>query len=395
MRSWMQPWSLDNDATLDYDALNKIDMISGRYNVPRSRKPLSVIADAIITAEEEGTPLEFVSTKHGSKVRDEFCDLLLTYVNTPLEDAPYTGVHLTTSGALAVEDAIKIAMQAKPGARTVISFMKSYHGASFGAGSCTGEERRQYVEKNTIGFVQVRNPSVSCVDTITDIKSIIAQRGSEDVACIVLEVVNTIHGLLHGNSDFFEDLQKICHENKILLIVDEVLTGFYRTAKRFAFMHYPIVPDMICFSKAVTNGQVPLGGVILHQDVRKRFAFTGRVFGVGSTYAGYPFGCAVATQSLLWLADAEEYANGLECEMYDARTKLMAEGIPCKQFGLLMSVEFKTPVAARQAKQLLANAKVIVDQHDQFIIMAPPFDLQSGMIFHVADLIKNIFKKVQ
>lgn len=394
MRSWMQPWFPDNDRTLDYDSLNKIDLISGRYNVPKSKKPLSVVADALIDASETGESLAFVSTKHGSHVRDEFCDYLLDYVNTPLHSEEYTGVHLTTSGALAVEDAVKISMQCKPGATNVISFSKSYHGASFGAGSCTGEERRKYVEKNTVGFMQAPNPSQGVDFALSEVARFVETYGQESVACVVLEVVNTIHGLLHAEGRFYYELQEYCSSHGIMLIVDEVLTGFYRTARRFAFMNYQIMPDMICFSKAVTNGQVPMGGVILHRNVRNEFIRSGRTFGVGSTYAGYPFGCAVGIQSLIWLKNSEQMADELFREMVAARKELLDDSIPCKQFGLLMSVEFESADEARRAKQLLLNAKIIVDQHDQFIIIAPPFDLRGGLMFHVAGLVKNIFKKV-
>lgn len=391
MRSWMQPWFKDDDHTLDYEPNKKIDMISGRYNVPKSVNPTSVVLDSIIGSNASGISIEFVSTKHGSIVRDAFCDHLLDYVNKPMGANLYTGVHLTTSGALAVEDAIKIAMQAKEGARTVIAFEKSYHGATFGAGSCTGEERRKYVENSTIGFCHARNPSVSSVDAINDVRAIIEQKGEENVACIVLEVVNTIHGLLYGNSDFFSDLQLLCTKHKIMLIVDEVLTGFYRTGKRFAFMHYGLHPDMICFSKAVTNGQVPLGGVILHSLVRQKFR--DKVFGVGSTYSGYPFGCAVGIQSVTWLKLVEPTANNLEQEMYDAWKYLVSNGVSARQFGLLMSIKFETAEKARIFKQLLQS--FIVDQHDENVIIAPPFDLAPGMFTHFAEMVRNNFEKVQ
>lgn len=396
MRSWMQPWFKDDDHSLDYESDKKIDMISGRYNVPKSRAPLSVLADALLEATQERTSLAFVSTKHGSAIRDEFCDALLQYTNSGLDEKfgnqVYTGVHLTTSGALAVEDAIKIAMQVKPGARNVIAFDKSYHGATFGAGSCTGEERRKYVEQNTVGFTHVKNPAEGSVEAIKDVESIIYQKGPETIACVVLEVVNTIHGLLHGNSNFFTNLQILCKANNIMLIVDEVLTGFGRTGKRFAFMNYPLQPDMICFSKAVTNGQVPLGGVILSHNVRKHFK--DKVFGVGSTYAGYPLGCAVGLQALCWLIENEDRAHDLEQAVYDAWEQLISNGVKAKHFGLLLCINLPDADKARQMKQLLENEKIIVDQHDEHIIMAPPFDMKPALFHRVAQIAKNIYEKV-
>lgn len=396
MRSWMQPWSKDDDHSLDYESDKKIDMISGRYNVPKSEAPLSVLTDALWKAAKEETSLAFVSTKHGSAIRDEFCDELLKYTNSGLrgksDNQVYAGVHLTTSGALAVEDAIKIAMQVKPGARNVIAFNSSYHGASFGAGSCTGEERRKYVEQNTVGFMHARNPAESSVEAIKDVESIIYQKGPETIACVVLEVVNTIHGLLHGNSYFFTNLQRICKANNIRLIVDEVLTGFGRTGKRFAFMNYQLQPDMICFSKAVTNGQVPLGGVILSYSVRKHFK--DKVFGVGSTYAGYPLGCAVGLQALHWLIENEDKTHDLEQAVYDAWEQLVTDGVKARHFGLLLCINLPDADKARQMKQLLANAQIIVDQHDEHIIMAPPFDMDSGWFHYTVQIVKNIYEKV-
>lgn len=392
MKSWMRVWSKDDDSPMVYGAADMLDMASGRYNVPKGDSPMSVVEVALTRWREKD--LQFVSTRFGNIVRDKFCDLLLSYTNEFYGSDVYGGVHLTTSGSLAVEDAIKMSMQIKPGADTVISFTESYHGASFGAGSATGSYRNKYVSRNTKGFFHASNPGEDWRRSIDDIIQLIELRGADSIACIVLEAVNTIHGMLYAPMEFYAQLSKIAAENNICIIADEVLTGFYRTGKRFAFMHFPIVPDMICFSKAVTNGQVPLGGVIVKSDVRKKFSDLDIPVGVGSTYAGYPFGCAVGIEALRFLKNYEFMA--------DERSKLMGQlfmtsGIqfPAVWLGMLACIRMDSSDLAKEVSEELLLDGIIVGQNEGNIIIAPPFTVSEGEMEWFFEKISEKLKKLE
>lgn len=207
----------------------------------------------------------------------------------------------TLGGADAVENAIKLARYVT-GKHKVITRYRSYHGASYGAITATGDYRRWPTEPGIPGIVRAldpfcyhcpfgQQPEYCNRECVSHIEEIIGYEGKETIAAILVEPIAGANGVIVPPDDYLPKLRGLCDRYDILLICDEVMTGFGRTGKWFAHQHYGIKPDMITCAKGFTSSYLPLGAVIVseaiaqHFDERKLFA--------GLTYSGHPLCCAV------------------------------------------------------------------------------------------------------
>ncbi|MEI6045256.1 MAG: aminotransferase class III-fold pyridoxal phosphate-dependent enzyme [Chloroflexota bacterium] len=212
----------------------------------------------------------------------------------------------TLGGAEANENAIKMA-RAYTGRQKIITRYRSYHGATAGAMTLTGENRRWANEPGISGVVRVQDPypyrctfkgcgdncSMQCAHNIEDILNF---EGPETVAAILLEVVTGTNGIFVPPPDYLPYLRQLCDKYGILLIFDEVMSGFGRTGKWFAADHYGVTPDIMTFAKGVNCGYVPLGGAIINQKLSD--FYEDRMFWGGLTYSGHPLACAAGIATL-------------------------------------------------------------------------------------------------
>lgn len=214
-------------------------------------------------------------------------------------------VFFTCGGAEANDHAIKMARMFT-GRTKIFSRYRSYHGATFGAGNLTGETRRFSAEPGMSGFVKFDVPhayhepvSFDSEEAVTDyyLKKLRQQMLYEDpyaIAAVVLEPITGSNGVIVPPKGYLEGVRAICDEFGILLICDEVMTGFGRTGKMFAVDHYDFVPDMMTFAKGVTSGYAPLGGVIVSKEIADYFGE--EILMTGLTYSGHTMctqiGCA-------------------------------------------------------------------------------------------------------
>ncbi len=215
----------------------------------------------------------------------------------------------TLGGADAIESALKIARQFS-GRQKIISRYRAYHGATFGAMSAGGDPRRLPNEPGVPWIVRVHDPYAyrsplyrdrtaaqgdqALIDQIADT---ILYEGPESIAAILLEGYSGSSGVIQGGEVFWSGIQQLCRRHDILLIVDEVLSGFGRTGKWFGVNHYPDVePDLIVMAKGLTSGYVPLGAVSVSQQVAERF--DAHPLTTGMTYSAHPVGCAAAIANI-------------------------------------------------------------------------------------------------
>ncbi|MDD4367025.1 MAG: aminotransferase class III-fold pyridoxal phosphate-dependent enzyme [Eubacteriales bacterium] len=223
-------------------------------------------------------------------------------------------VFFTNAGAEANENAIKIAKQ-YTGKWKILSMQRCYHGASAGAGCLTGEPRHFANEPGPAGFVHFEGPypyyapaavKFNSDDEIADYYLDLLQRtinteGAQNIAAIFVETVVGSNGILIPPKKYLQGLRKICTDNNICMVCDEVMAGFYRTGKPFAYMNFDVKPDLVTFAKGATCGYVPLGGVILNGPIAKHFNDHKLICGL--TYNGHPMGCACTVAAI------EEYKN--------------------------------------------------------------------------------------
>jgi taurine--2-oxoglutarate transaminase len=209
-------------------------------------------------------------------------------------------------GAEANENAIKIARQ-YTGRHKILSRYRSYHGATHGAMALTGDYRRLPVEPAMPGVVHFLDPYCyrcpfgwtrqTCHrECISHVKEIINYEGADQIAAIIMEGVTGSNGLIVPPDDYWPRVREICDHYNILLISDEVMSGWGRTGRWFAVDNWGVVPDIITTAKGLTSGYVPLGAVIVSDAIAEHFE--NRMLWCGLTYSGHALACAAGLATL-------------------------------------------------------------------------------------------------
>jgi taurine--2-oxoglutarate transaminase len=209
-------------------------------------------------------------------------------------------------GAEANENAIKMA-RFYTGRNKILARYRSYHGATHGAIALTGDYRRLPVEPAMPGVVHFLDPfcyrcpfgwtKETCHrECIQHVEEVISYEGVDKVAAIIMEGVTGSNGLIVPPDDYWPRLREICNKYGILLISDEVMSGWGRTGKWFAVDHWNVVPDIITTAKGLTAGYVPLGAVIVTDKIAD--FFEDKMLWCGLTYSGHPLACAAGVATL-------------------------------------------------------------------------------------------------
>jgi taurine--2-oxoglutarate transaminase len=251
---------------------------------------------------EQAESLCYISPPFASHPRAELGRLLVEVTPKSL-----TKVFLSMSGSDANENALKIA-KLFTGKYKIIATYRSYHGASHGGGSVTGESRRWAVEPALPGVVHTPAPycyrcdfglepetcGMRCAEHIGEV---IEYEGPENVAAVMVEGVIGANGILfpHRN-DYMTTVRRVCDEAGVLLIVDEVMSGFGRTGEWFAVDNWGVQPDIMTMAKGLTSSHLPMGAVAVSQPIVD--FFNENVFWLGGTYANHPVPCAAAIAAI-------------------------------------------------------------------------------------------------
>jgi taurine--2-oxoglutarate transaminase len=211
---------------------------------------------------------------------------------------------ISLGGTEANEAAIKIAHQ-YTGRRKIVTRFRTYHGATATAMSVSAGDCRSWAQ--VLGgteIVRVPQPycyrcmfgqkypecGMQCVKYVDEVIEL--EGGGDKVAGIICEPVTGANGIIVPPPEYFPELRKICDKWEVLLIADEVMTGFGRTGKWFAMDHWDVVPDIMTLAKGMTCGYLPLGATIVRKHIGDRFKE--QFFSHGATYAGHALGCATA-----------------------------------------------------------------------------------------------------
>lgn len=228
-------------------------------------------------------------------------------------------VFFTNAGADANENAIKIA-RLFTGRFKVFSRYRSYHGSTFGAGNLTGEPRRYALEPGIPGFIHFFDPYVYREPVIefkseeeaseyyvSKLREQIVYEGPDTVAAIVMETITGSNGIIIPPKGYLKGVRKICDEFGIMMICDEVMAGWCRTGKLFAFQNFDVKPDIVSFAKGVTCGYVQLGGCVVSKEIASYF--DDHLLSCGLTYSGHPLACAAGIACLKYYDDAKILDN--------------------------------------------------------------------------------------
>src|SRR5712672_4099791 len=225
-----------------------------------------------------------------------------------------SAIYYTTGGAESNESAFKTArffwkIQDKPNKTKIISRMHSYHGVTMAAMSATGMPAYHKMFGPLMpGFIQVAAPypyrwqgNQECgIGAAEAVEKAILAEGADTVAAVIAEPVMGAGGVIVPPESYFPKLRQICDQYEVLLIADEVITGFGRTGRWFSLGHWGVEPDIVSFAKGVTSGYLPLGGNILSKRVHEAIlnAPLDRRYMHAATYSGHPVCCAVGLRNV-------------------------------------------------------------------------------------------------
>jgi acetylornithine/LysW-gamma-L-lysine aminotransferase len=261
-------------------------------------------------------------------------------------------VFFCNSGAESVEAALKFA-RISTGRKNFIAAMRAFHGRTYGALSAT------FNKKYREGFEPLL-PGVSHVPYNNF--DALHKAVNEETAAVILEVIQGEGGVYPATSEYIQAVRRICDERGILLIVDEIQTGFGRTGKMFAIEHFGVIPDLLTCAKSLAGG-VPMGAVLIGQNVRN---LTPGVH--GSTFGGNPLSCAAANAALdvMKEEDLPGQAAAKGAYLLERLKKIESSQIrEARGLGLMVGIELKQKVApyikALQERQIIAlNAGMTV-----------------------------------
>ena len=306
-------WVRGTGATLtDADGREYIDGLSGLWNVlvGHGRREL---AEAAAT---QAQTLAYASGYTGSSNQPAI------ELAEQLAKITYPSINrffFTSGGGEATESSIKMAraywkLNGRPKKIKVISRIEGYHGVTMAAMSATGLSAYwPLFEPRVPGFIHIPSPypyryqapaGVSQgLAAANELEQAIQREGADTVAMFLAEPVQGAGGVIVPQDDYFPRIREICNQYDVLLVADEVITGFGRTGVLFALQHWGIEPDIVQFAKAVTSGYIPFGGIGINDTIAATLDDDGRVWMHAYTYSAHPVGCAVALRNLQIISD--------------------------------------------------------------------------------------------
>jgi taurine--2-oxoglutarate transaminase len=263
-----------------------------------------------------------VAPQHANAARSEAARLIASHTPGDLDK-----VFFTNGGADANEHAIRMA-RLYTGRIKVLSTYRSYHGGTHLAVNVTGDPRRWANDLGAAGAVHFFGPFLyrsafhatteaeECERALAHLADVIALEGPGTIAAIVLEAIPGTAGIMIPPPGYLSGVRRLCDEHGIVLIADEVMSGFGRAGRWFASELDGLVPDLLTFAKGVNSGYVPLGGVAISPAIAA--TFDDRVYPGGLTYSGHPLACAAAVATIRTMEDDRvvEHAAALGEEVF-------------------------------------------------------------------------------
>ena len=286
-------------------------------------------------------------------------------------------VFFTNGGADANEHAIRMA-RLHTGRAKVLSRYRSYHGGTQLAINVTGDPRRWASDNGSAGTVHFFGPFLyrspfhatteaeECERALAHLEQVVALEGPSTIAAIILESIPGTAGIMPPPPGYLAGVRELCDRHGIVLIADEVMTGFGRTGRWFGIEHSAVVPDLITFAKGVNSGYVPLGGVIINEPIAATFDH--RAYPGGLTYSGHPLACAAAVATIETMRDERivESADRLGATILGPGLAALAEAHPSvgevRGIGAFWAVELvsdpqsRTPLAPYGGSSAAMNA---------------------------------------
>jgi taurine--2-oxoglutarate transaminase len=345
----------------DYEGKRYLDFSSGLINVNIGHGNQRV-TQAVVNQMQQ---VSYVTPSCVTKARGELGKKL-----AEITPGNLTKTLFTVCGASAIDNAMKLA-RLYTGRHKIIARYRAFHGASYGAMTAGGDPRKLASDAQQVpNVVHVEDPycyrcpwgkeiSTCSRECVSHVARILAFEGPENVAAIILEGESGSSGCIKYPPDYLQKIRALCDRHGILLIADEVMSGFGRCGEWFAVDVHGVVPDMIATAKGITAGYLPLGALIVSEPIARHF--DDKPLMLGLTYSAHPVACAAALEVLRIYQDEDLIANARRMGQYvTEQVTLLARKHPSigdfRNTGLLGCIELvknrltKEPMAPFNAK---------------------------------------------
>jgi len=333
--------------------------------------------------------------------------------------------YFASGGAEANDTTYKIArlywkLRGEPGRVNIISRIRDYHGLTYGATSATGLANFwKGFEPLAPGFLHAPSPDPyrfsgegsAGAAYVKALEEVVLKAGADTVAAVVAEPVQGAGGVIVPPPDYFPLLRKVCNKYGLLLIADEVITGFGRTGRWFAMEHWNVQADLMVFAKGVTSGYLPLSGVMLTRDVHDTLKTVKGPFQHGFTYSGHPTACAVGLRNLQILEDehlverAAEKGAYLLKRLQDLRSHDIVGDV--RGLGLVAAIELVRDRATKEQFEVSAGAArriwqaaleegvIVRPLTGDVLAMSPPFVISNEQIDRIVSVLDKAITRVE
>lgn len=333
--------------------------------------------------------------------------------------------YFASGGAEANDTAYKIArlywkLRGEPDRVNIVSRLRDYHGLTYGATSATGLANFwKGFEPLAPGFLHAPSPDPyrysgegsAGAAYVKALEDVVLKAGPNTVAAVVVEPVQGAGGVIVPPADYFPLLRQVCDKHGLLLIADEVITGFGRTGRWFAMEHWNVQADLMIFAKGVTSGYLPLSGVMLTRSVHDTLKSVKGPFQHGFTYSGHPTACAVGLRNLQILEDehlverAAEKGAYLLKRLQGLRSHEMVGDV--RGLGLVAAIEL---VRDRDTKELfdasagaarrvwlaaLEEGVIVRPLSGDVLAMSPPFVIHNEQIDKIVLVLDKAIARVE
>jgi beta-alanine--pyruvate transaminase len=399
----------------DVDGNSVLDGTAGLWCVPCGHAQPKIIA----AVREMAGQLDFAPTfQMGHPAAFELAEKLMDYTGHR-----FGHVFYTNSGSEAVDTALKMALayhraRGEGGRTRLIGRERGYHGVGFGGISVggIGTNRRTFgpllpgvdhlphthnLEMNAF----TRGEPEYGAYLADDLERIIALHDVSTIAAVIVEPVAGSTGVLIPPKGYLQRLRELCTKHGILLIFDEVITGFGRLTTPFAFDYFDVEPDMVTVAKGLTNAAVPMGAVFTKKHIHD--AFMDGPAGIelfhGYTYSGHPLACAAALATLEVFQDQNILAHAASMQDYWADAVHSLKGLPhvidIRTIGLIAGIEL-SPIEGKPGARAFAAFKqafadgILIRTTGDIIALSPPLVLEKSHIDELFGKLATVLKNL-
>ncbi|MDT8282689.1 MAG: adenosylmethionine--8-amino-7-oxononanoate transaminase [Gammaproteobacteria bacterium] len=337
----------------------------------------------------------------------ELCKKLVEITPDNLET-----VFLVDSGSVAVEVAMKMAVQywqakQKPGKQKFISLRSGYHGDTLGAMSVCDPVTGMHTLFSDILTKNYFAPSPACrfgepcsTAQLAGLSALLEQHNPSVAALILEPIVQGAGGMKFYSADYLKQARMLCDHYDVLLIADEIATGFGRSGRLFACEHADISPDIMCLGKSLTGGYMTLAATLCTKAVSDVISTSPPyAFMHGPTFMGNPLACSVALESINLLLDGDWQKN-----IHKIEQQLTIELEPCRQFddvadvrvlGAIGVVELKQPVNMSKIQQAFVDAGVWIRPFGKLIYLMPPYIIKRHELSSLCNAIFDVLNSAK